>query len=783
MFGIASLLLLLPAAAVAWTSPSSQFAILDTAPRVPWFYPPQNPPAGHVNATVVWHVNSFTPGMCYTSFCVGVFDDENVAVGDCPDQMPALAPAGVTAPTCHIGCTPSYTPTTASRTGVACVNTYHGDAATASLIITHSSPFNSLGTYDFTAPGFVCEAGHSGVDHVYMDTTDASRVWPDSMMTIHNACTNPTPVPNEQCVRKCSNHGQCGAGTFCDAVDRVCVCSMLDTRAAMCGGQGVCGTSGRRGTTGLCFCDPTRAYTHGTCASIAPDTTYRTDNMQWATRNTYYPEMNALPKGDISPSDALWSFGTRGTTPQVPIVWTMAAPPLLKCNSGWHGAMCDQRVDQLASVVCGGRGASLVRILGATESPSAWRFWIYNLQTDPTSIYARATLALATENSIVATQTDLYCDCPYAYSAPVIAHMESLVSGVRPMLPGASCAQVDRDRLYCSKMGVYNEADGTCKCAPQRSGADCSFACSNSYCSGHARSCNTTATQNMCGVCDAGWGPAQRIGNAIDADPTYAYRWCNTPVGADIAPRLTPSVDPVECNGVGFAVDPAHMQVALAGLGASVVAFGGNSLAVPFDTHPLRIRRQLELSAAQLAPYQAMYDATERSQCVYCEDGWDASGGECLVSTCRAWTACHASDVACIAAAPHRAYTTGLKCGGTMFEGSLRPRGTCTRAGRVMQCACEDGYGGADCGEVRCSWANGRACNGRGTCDEARNRCVCAAGWVGAACEMKDDASSCSAHGQTVRVNPPFVGNPTGEASPYAYKLADNADLTRTVWY
>lgn len=130
-------------------------------------------------------------------------------------------------------------------------------------------------------------------------------------------------------------------------------------------------------------------------------------------------------------------------------------------------------------------------------------------------------------------------------------------------------------------------------------------------------------------------------------------------------------------------------------------------------------------------------------------------------------------------------YTTSQLCAATMFVGSTIQRGTCavTSIANVptYACACASGYGGPDCGMLRCSWANGQVCAGNGACNVASNRCICNDGWIGMSCEIISAVDTCHQKGQILRGNPAFVGNPLGETPIGQFSTPDM--LTTTQWY
>ena len=780
-----------------------------------WFYNDSH--TGTVEPSLVWASSPWLPALLDVNTCdVNAaiwFLDPYVSPGNCPAFLAAqdINTDGPITPQCDIGCLPGYTPTAASRTSVVCA-AGHGVTPTAPfvfqsalMITTSDSVLDSS-----VSSGFTCVPGNAA-DTAYMPAIGAPRgrgtVWPDNMMSGDNTCTNPVPSQNEMCVRVCARNADCGAGTTCHA--GVCSCNMLDS--AQCNGKGVCGRAGRQDSFwGLCFCDPANPPANSaSCGPIAPDVGFATDNLEWASRHadllTAYGSPSSqikgvLPKLTLTQGEGMWSFGSKSPG----FVYTLALPPMAQCNPGWHGPMCDNFVDQLADNICGGGDLGVVDDASGTLIP-----WIHGFTTLSnlhaavavpiantfelamvTSILALSPVRSVAGNAPSSTGTSanpypngLYCNCPVGYGPFDVALMTDLTSldNNNLLMPGHSCTTViDADLLYCNNHGKATQDPATrawsCACDAFTSGPACQFDCASSYCNGHG-TCTVLGGQNRCTNCSTGWGPAQ-TGSAEDSDASYSQSWCGVPYGPDRSALVTgrPLSVPLECNGVGFAIST---------MGIGSIPSPSLALVAPFDTHPLHVKQEMpSLSAAQLSRYGLIYQAAVTvpggARCAYCDDGWTAHGTQCLPNRCKAWSTCHGSDVTCTrgASAP-----TNAQCGADVG------RGTCTLSASAdaFSCSCAPGYGGPDCSQVWCAWANGRSCNNHGTCNMQHNRCICDAGWVGAACEIyqSQQAGACHGHGQTSTVSPPFAGNPAAgsQPSPYAYKLANYASMTRSAWY
>jgi hypothetical protein len=335
-----------------------------------------------------------------------------------------------------------------------------------------------------------------------------------------------------------------------------------------------------------------------------------------------------------------------------------------------------------------------------------------------------------------------------------------------------------------------------------------------------------TATEGYCTQCANGWGPPQArycpygtpYLDAVQTAARYLYQYCSVPFGPSLLPtditvvgyqRIAKSR---ECNGVGLFVMPAVIiaMFSITSNGSPLPAsafLAYNSIytaATNFDTHPSNIQNSLyyrygsnfDSSAAALENYnQQIYtvDFTPHPSCVYCDPGYTPYGASCIVDTSTAWTKCHITDRACTLYMASQSlaignYWTGLVCGQMMYNGAgyILQRGqrmnTMPPLVLSVYCQCADGYAGNDCGEVRCAWSNGLSCSSNGYCDEPSNRCICASGWVGAACEIP--LANCNApHGQTRIGNPPATNNPQGYAVPAGAQVPNAYLLTQTVWY
>lgn len=363
-----------------------------------------------------------------------------------------------------------------------------------------------------------------------------------------------------------------------------------------------------------------------------------------------------------------------------------------------------------------------------------------------------------------------------------------------PYLPGATCTSDDTRWLYCRARG---RAD-VCPCDINKSGYGCDQECNVHYCSFHqvGGACKQSLLQNTCSACSAGWGPQQDDTNYLERDPFYAQVWCSVPFGVD---RLNPSGPIQECNGVGFAVDVA-IVLSIFGLPSSfqLLASDPTSDVPHFNTHPLYIQQSLDVRypsgphmitptnmsfTTPIQTYTSYYNSLQPTTCLSCDPGYSPHGAQCVASTCKAWTSCHATDAACIEfnRSPYptsgSVYVTSQLCAGTMYDGSTVPRGHCRNDPNnplVFDCLCENGYGGLGCEIVMCSWSNGLSCSGNGMCNNASNRCICNDGWVGMACELASSESTCNTYGQTTD---------TGSVQHTSSMMIYEEKLTRTARY
>jgi hypothetical protein len=428
-----------------------------------------------------------------------------------------------------------------------------------------------------------------------------------------------------------------------------------------------------------------------------------------------------------------------------------------------------------------------------------------------------------------------YTDTTTLYpSYPIITNCVSIVNNVCVQQP-TTCELVPYGGNQYSSLIIpdyscgYQYALASCAsvlCVGNAAGGMCTDAYGNAI-----PVTATGTTEGYCTQCASGWGPAQPayLANtggstqqsltAVQIATRYLYQWCSVPYGqtvarADVLKSITTWK---ECNGVGFFVDPALIISAFsityngAPLPVSMLrAYDPSKTPPGFDTHPSLITGSLQARFGSGNGYSYNTDRsaldlynqnvytisfTAYPTCAYCDPGYSLYGATCILDTTQPWIACHSTDRACSIYSLSQnygiignSYPTGLACGQMMYTGAAYylPRGQpvvrlYSPQMPAMYCACSDGYAGGDCGQVRCAWSNGQSCSANGQCDEPSNRCICNAGWVGAACEIP--LASCNAHGQTRLVNPPPTNNPQGDPVPAGAEVPNAYLLTQTVWY
>jgi tenascin len=115
-----------------------------------------------------------------------------------------------------------------------------------------------------------------------------------------------------------------------------------------------------------------------------------------------------------------------------------------------------------------------------------------------------------------------------------------------------------------------------------------------------------------------------------------------------------------------------------------------------------------------------------------CDPHW--RGLECTIPTCP--VGCHGRG-ACASDHPVPPTATAGRAGGPRWG---------VMSG--LQCVCDQGWGGEDCGSRLCVANN---CSGRGQCTEGQV-CICSVGWSGAACEQRvcTPLGNCSGHGACI---------------------------------
>lgn len=493
--------------------------------------------------------------------------------------------------------------------------------------------------------------------------------------------------------------------------------------------------------------------------------------------------------------------------------WDFVRPGVCVCpdSTSMHGPQCSGSIlDQCKWNMCGGQGDCVhFTTKGAPPPPGSYYLPDATNNADPYNrpvepFYGVYGIPDPLINKI-SHETEVMCVCsPGLDPFPLLRFdlQGQADSNANPFLypfrPGTACTNPTNRRVYyCNGHGnTYSLTDSRCYCDVAYTGTTCLDPCTSTYCSNHAASCakaNGVDSHNICAACAVGWGPSQTGDtSSSDRDDTYLQRWCRVPYGEPVGVATADQGVPRECNGRGISVDLSLIQPPIAGLPSRFVVYNSLNPEVRFfDTHPSRIRRSLlqrfgiTITDAQLTYYRdQVYNSGQHTQCLWCEDGYRVVGGTCVPDLCQAWTTCHASDTSCLEAQIDVANAVLTRPDGQACGVSLQ-RGVCALSASpysAWRCACEDGFGGADCGEVRCSWANGAACAGNGLCDEATNRCICNEGWVGMACEIPDSDGACNGHGQVRRVNPPAIGNPHGEVSPYDFSEG-LVNVVRTVWY
>ena len=105
----------------------------------------------------------------------------------------------------------------------------------------------------------------------------------------------------------------------------------------------------------------------------------------------------------------------------------------------------------------------------------------------------------------------------------------------------------------------------------------------------------------------------------------------------------------------------------------------------------------------------------------------DATSGECICEAGFKGPLCYEFDC------PNNC---------TSSEHSSRATGCDNKAGNT--CVCRDGFTGTSCEDAACgAGKSGVPCNGRGTCDEGKNKCQCVAGWSGQLCNLKLGCGEC----------------------------------------
>jgi len=83
-------------------------------------------------------------------------------------------------------------------------------------------------------------------------------------------------------------------------------------------------------------------------------------------------------------------------------------------------------------------------------------------------------------------------------------------------------------------------------------------------------------------------------------------------------------------------------------------------------------------------------------------------------------------------------------CGNNCSSTTTVNRATgCEVAKTGNTCVCKDGFTGTTCQTAACGADSGAACSGRGTCDEAKNKCSCNKGWGGEFCNEIFGCGAC----------------------------------------
>lgn len=664
--------------------------------------------------------------------------------------------------------------------------------------------------------------------------------WPDDVLDpvySDNYCTNSVAHAGETCLRVCTTDSDCLDGLVCHSASEfglpasgpsICVCDFTTEDA--CGPGLVCYAPAETNSYGLCFCDPDSddacgGSSAGTCIGL-PDVNsngqylHVTSNLQWSTwlnwpdamtsdemmsawglANTFVEHAD-LPAVTLTfGSSSLWytktktEIGSSSSTPCVDVegcgttlyewVTTSASPGMCACNDDVSGAMCDNVIDQCAQNMCAGMGACVTTDASQDAAADGATTYFWNSENAPTA--AEQLPLMDYFQAASSDGTTLYCNCSYGMVPFALTRFGYADQSTGAFQPSTACYDIERGYSYCTGRGsTISDESTVCNCDSGYAGKMCQHSCPAWYCTGRAAgdACthDATAETNICSGCISGWGPAQLPASesVLDEDQEYTSFWCNVPFGNVSAGIYAGQQQ--ECNGRGFAV----YIWAIPGLDVPLDLQAYDAYYEPphFETHPLRIiesfavRGIVMTDSQQLHYRENIYNAMEHESCLICDSGYAALGAACVPYTCEMYDACDASDPACLASVSAGVALTPSVCG------SAQLRGTCTLASVSTDgysCVCNDGYAGTDCGEVRCSWANGLACGGHGTCDEATNRCRCDEGFVGAACEITDSSGACNSHGQVRRVNPAYIGNSLGETSPYEF-LYDQTPV-RTKWY
>jgi hypothetical protein len=284
-------------------------------------------------------------------------------------------------------------------------------------------------------------------------------------------------------------------------------------------------------------------------------------------------------------------------------------------------------------------------------------------------------------------------------------------------------------RYDCARFGILADtgsSDGeNCRCdatsdtysvqVPGSSNYACAPSCRAAKCSGHGSCIHTQVGQfvvagyaNDC-ECDLGWTSSIAHDTTNFPNPLFvpAIRLCDQPYDLLAGPVAGVCGKP---GGAGFWDAPAR----------ACACTDGGLVHWPLGRadSPLRVQR-------------FVVDAAASGLCVE----------RCLALDSTTWNA----------AAEGRAWpgVAPRVCGGPA-------RGTCAAdpaasAGSV--CRCKNGYSGLACETPICPRApgGGLMCSGNGLCDVTTQKCICADGFLGDACETRD--LGCSA-GQALRSRP-----------------------------